>query len=202
MNAQALNLNPVVEFLLNPENCGSDASRISHSILTGGQTSVDLLGAFLTLDQVKRIPQKARLHVTRIANFITSGSTDTRGFNRAYAIQCAMVALAPVGVRVTYTDAHYLLGASAKGYAAAPIPGVSRARMLRFIGSAGCTGTITTRVSSAAGKNGLWVALGALDQSDKHGFVVRSHAHPLLIAYATALDAMTDGALQLTEKDQ
>lgn len=200
--AQTLTLNPVVEFLTNPENCGTDASRIIKSVQAGGQRSVDLLGAFLTVDQCKRIPQKARLHVVRIANFVTSGSTDIRGFNRAYAHACAMLALAPVGVRVSYTDAHYHLGVSSKGQDATPIPGVSRARMQRFIGRAGAAGTITTRVSSALGKNGLFGALGCSEKGDAHGFTVVSKAHPLLIAYATALDAMTDGALQLTEGDE
>ncbi len=194
----AIVLNATVSALMNPEHLGTDAPRVAKTIARMGQSGVDFLGAMITPSQVERMGQKARMHACFLASFITSGGTDLMGFSRAHAFVGACIALLPEGVRVSYADAHYLLGVSNKGAQANPIPGVSRARLMRFLGgSAGATGTITTRVSSTVGKNGLWGALGVTVKGDKHGFTVESRAPGFLVAYALALEQMTDGALRL-----
>lgn len=193
-------LNATVSALVNPEALGTDAARVSKTVARMGQSGVDFLGAFIKPEQVARMGQKARMHACFLASFITSGATDTTGFSKAHAFIGAALALAPEGSRVAFCDAHYLCGASSKGYAAAPIPGVSRARLQRFIGHAGAAGTITTRVSSTVGVNGLWGCLGATEKGDKHGFNVVTRNIPFLIAYAQALEQMTDGALSLLDK--
>lgn len=194
-------LNATVSALTNPEKLGSDAGRVSKVIARGGQSLIDFLGHFVTPEQVARMGQKARMHTVFMGNFITSGSTDTTGFSKAHAFIGACIALAPEQTRVAFVDAHYLCGVSAAGYAAAPIPGVSRARLQRFIGRAGAAGTITTRTSSTVGVNGLFDCLGVTTKGDKHGFNVVNRGIPFLVAYAAALEAMTDGNLSLLSKD-
>lgn len=195
-------LNATVQALSNPEKLGSDVTRVSKVIARGGQSLIDFLGAFVTPEQVARMGQKARMHTVFMGNLITSGSTDLAGYSKAHAFIGAAIALAPENTRVAFCDAHYLCGVSAAGYAAAPIPGVSRARLQRFIGRAGAAGTITTRTSSTVGVNGVFDCLGVTTKGDKHGFTVINRGVPFLVAYAAALEQMTDGALSLIAKDE
>jgi len=178
------------------EGMGTDIARVVKLVDRYGQALVDTLGALVTPDQARAMSQKARLHTVHMGGMIVSQGLETQGYSRAHAIIASIIALAPEGVRVAFRDAHVTMGAQGDQFTQ-PIPGVSRARMMRFFQSAGAMGTISTRTSSTVGKSGLFTALGCVTKSDAHGFTIVSKASPLLIAYALELERMTDSRVKL-----
>lgn len=180
---------------------GSDQTRADKIVAKYGQALVDTVGALVSAEAVRPMGQKARLHALHIASLIVSQGLENKGFSKAHAIIASIIALAPVGSRVSFKDAHWTMGASGDQFSH-PIPGVSRQRLMRFIGRAGALGTISTRTSSTVGKNGLFTALGMVEKSDAHGFTVVSKASPLLVAYAMELERMTDGRIELLDKSE
>lgn len=183
------------------EGMGTDIARVEKLIGRYGQTLVDTLGALVTPDQARAMNQKGRLHTVHIGGLIVSQGMETQGYSRAHAIIASIIALAPEGARVSFRDAHVTMGAQGDQFTQ-PIPGVSRARMMRYFQSAGAMGTISTRTSSTVGKSGLFAALGCVTKSDAHGFTIVSKAAPLLVAYALELERMTDSRVKLLSGDE
>lgn len=192
---QTIKHNEVSTVLLNPEALKSDAKRVGKIVST--QQIVDFLGAFCTPGQVAPMSQKQRLTLALIAEFVTTGGTS--GYMRESALLGAMLALMPESTRVGFDDAQHAMGLQGTQFTQ-PVPGVSRARMVRFFGSKPSAGTVLTRLSQI---RGMWDLLGVTEKTDAHGFALREGAKgsPLLVAYAHALEQMTDGQLALLTKE-
>jgi hypothetical protein len=183
------------------EGMGSDIARVEKLISRYGQPLVDTLGALVSPDQARAMNQKGRLHTVHIGGLIVSQGMEDQGYSRAHAILASIIALAPVGARISFKDAHVTMGAQGDQFTQ-PIPGVSRARMMRYFQSAGALGTISTRTSSTVGKSGLFTVLGCVEKSDAHGFTIVSKASPLLIAYAMELERLTDSRVKLLNGEE
>lgn len=194
--SQTLTLNDTARALLNPEVTRTDAKPISRALYN--QAAIDTLGAFVTPEEAAKLTQKQRLTVARIVEFIVSGSTS--GYMRESAILGAMLALMPEETRVAFADAQHTMGMQGDQFTR-PVPGVSRQRMVRFFGRKSAAGTILTRLSQM---RGMWDVLGVTHKGDAHGFEVKKggKGRALLVAYALALEQMTDGQLALLNKDK
>jgi hypothetical protein len=170
----------------------TDRETINKQLVIGGQSTAEFLGHFVNPEHVRGFNQKRVLTVVKLANFVTSGAT--AGYMRESAILAAIIALLPVGSRVDFESTRFAMGGKGSEHVT-PLPGVSRARMVRFFGL-GNMGTISTRLSQIAV---MWENLGVLSR-DAHGFTVVNRSVPLLVAYAHALEKMTDSQLALLDK--
>lgn len=189
-----LNLNPLASLILNVD-CGTDTARV-RKLVTRSQAMIDSLGLMLTPDAVKGANQKALMRMVQAVSFAVSGAIDD--FNRSTAFLVSTIMLSSQS-RVTYQDAHYLMGAHTEG--ANNIGGVSRARLQRFITRAGTTATITSQCSRTVGKRGFFTSLGITTKGDAHSFEMTptARSNSLIVAYAYQLQTMTDGNLRLIE---
>ena len=188
--------NATIQALLSV-NLKSDEATIQKLIAKGGASTAEFLGAFVSPEIVPSFNQKRVLTMVKLANFVTSGGT--ADYMRESAILGAMLALIPEGTQVEFDAARWNMGARLKEDATRSttiIPGVSRAKLQRHFEGDVNWSTVCTRLSQIAV---MWEALGVLTRS-AHGFTVTNRNVPVLVAYAHALDQMTEGALQLTRK--
>ena len=155
-------------------------------------TIVDTLGAFVTVKEVERMNQKARVHTVRNARWIASSGLDGDKFDRASAF-CAAIICNASSSRVSYHEAHHACGASTnKSNAPTNIPGVQRQKLHAIIkGYTTNMGTISTQVSRTVGASGIFTCMGIVEKSDRNGFTVLNTAHPFLIAFALELNKIS-----------
>lgn len=192
--------NSVIATLTANINAGayaSDTSFIRKQVEKGASFFAEFAPAVCSESQLKAMNQKGVKRFAQALNFALSGNT--KDFDQVTAYMVASVMLSKEQT-ITFARAHFLCGLGVDG--ATHIKGVSRARLARFIGSAGTAGTITSKVSRTTGKGGFFTALGITTKSDKHSFTLSDNAknHPLLTAYAHQLQNMSDSALQLIQE--
>jgi hypothetical protein len=162
---------------------------------------VELMNATVSPEMVSpdAMNQKGVKRIVQLANFAVSGNVED--FDAVTAFMVSAVLLTKQET-ITYRDAHFLCGLGIDE--AQHVKGVSRAKLSRFLGTAGTAGTITAKVSRTTGKRGFFTALGITAKGDAHSFTLTPTAkqNPLLLAYAMQLEKMTDSALALIAAKQ
>jgi hypothetical protein len=188
-------MNPTQKLLQN--SLGTDATR-TRKFCERPQVAA-LIDAIATPAEVSAMNQKASMRFAQAVSFALSG--DVKDCDEVTSALVALIVLSQSD-RVTFTDAQIVAGASKEGN---PVAGVSRARLARFLPRTSNLGTITSKVSRTVGKGkkgaGMFQALGITGKSDAHSFEVSNRAHPLIVAYAGALEKMTDGTFALLTED-
>jgi hypothetical protein len=174
---------------------GTDAARVARTIANGGQPLVDTLGAFLTPDSIKGMNQKAVMRAVQAVSFAVSGAVED--LDKVTAAVIAVVMLS-AQESITYGAMRYAAGQS-NMVNPGSIGGVSRARLQRFGLRGGTAKTIESKVSRSVGKRGFLTALGVTLKSDAHTFTLTpgARASGFVLGYATQLQTLTDGALEL-----
>lgn len=193
-------LGPVCAALMNPNTRASDAKPIAQALQSPLARTV--AESFITEAEALKMTQKQALTVARMCDFIVTGivssTTDRAGVTKAKsyfrnaALLGSALVLMPEETRVSFADLQHTAGMQGDQFTR-PIPGVSRARMLKVWGGRSAAGTVLTQLSQM---RGMWDVLG-VTEADGHGFKVVNKSRPLLIAYAEKLQSLTDGQLQL-----
>lgn len=197
--SQALIHNEVTSRILSLD-LGSDAARVRRTIERGGQALIDSLAAFVPLESLALMNQKAVMRTVQSVSFAVSGAVED--FNKSTAYLVSLVMLTGQE-RVSFADALHVMGAGGEG--TAPVNGVSRAKLQRFLGGrAGTAGTMVSQCSRTVGKRGFMTALGVTVKGDAHAFTLTSKARelPFMLAYGFALQNMTEGALALVQGEE
>jgi IMP cyclohydrolase len=154
----------------------------------------EFIAPVLSADIIKSMTnQKAIMRTAQALNFIVTGNG--AAFDKATAHIIASIALTTQSV-VSFADMRFAMGGTGSENTAA-IKGVSREKMKRFIGLISNEGTRVSQCSRTVGKNGFLGVLGATASEGKSAFKVTQRDNPIVIAYAAALEKMTDGALHL-----
>ena len=188
--------------LLNNTDFASDTSFIRKQVSKGGQFFSELITQLSTIEQLQNITknQKGVKRYTQAINFALNGDVTSFDAVTAYTVSCIALTKSK---SISFQDVHFLCGVGSDN--ASHIKGISRAKVSRFIGSAGTTGTVTSKVSRTVGKNGFFTALNITEKSDKHSFTLTDTAknNALILAYAYQLERMTDSTfLTLSTKNK
>lgn len=193
---QNVNHNDVTRAIL-ALDLGTDTPRVQRTIARGGQPLVDTLGAFLTVESLAGMNQKAVMRAVQAVSFAVSGAVDDLDPVTASTIATVMLTAQQT---ITFAALRYTSGQSNMQDPSA-IQGVSRARLQRFGLRGGTANTIVSKVSRSVGKRGFLTALGVTAKSDTHSFTLQAGAREsgFVLGYAHQLQTMTDGALSLVK---
>lgn len=187
----------------NGRGFASDASSVAKMLDAHGEKVAPLCNTLISAEQAVAISanQKGAMRTLQTLCFILSG--DVKNYQPVYAMLASVCALAAPGQRVSYATLHNLLGARVEGADVQTVKGVNRQRLIRHIDTrALALGTYQSKTSAATGKNGFLGALGVVKKSDAHGIEIAPNAgeNAFLVAFAFALERMTDGALELVKR--
>lgn len=181
---------------LNAGKYASDSAFINKQVVKGGQHFKQLAPLLCNSEQLNNMNQKGVKRFVQSVNFALSG--DIKEYDAVTAYLVSAVVLTKDNT-ISYKNAHFLCGLNTDN--AENIRGLSRAKFNKFLSNAGTAGTITSKVSRTTGKGGFFTALNITNKSDKHSFTLTDSAknNPLLLAYASQLEKMTDGAFNLLQ---
>jgi hypothetical protein len=199
MNASQITHNAVTSAIL-ALDLGTDSARVARTIRNGGQPLVDTLGAFLSVEALQGMNQKAVMRAVQAVSFAVSGSTDDLDPVTASVISAVMLSS---DACISFESMRYAAGQTGI-LDPKSIGGVSRAKLMRFIGRGGTAKTIESKVSRSVGKRGFLTGLGVTEKSDAHTFTLRegARASGFVLGYAHQLQTMTDGAFALVFEDK
>lgn len=163
------------------------------------EATASLAVQYASAETLRAMKQKGVMRFMQACAFIASG--DVKAYDRGTAYVMSVVALS-VDKDISFASLQFVAGKVTEN--AKLIGGVSKQRLSKHLkGSVGTIKTIESKVSRSVGKGGFLSALGVTTKSSGHGFTVADNAkqNPFVIAYAQALDKMTDGALKLALGD-
>lgn len=177
----------------------SDTGFIQKQVIKGGAHFEQLAPMLSTSEQLSAMNQKGVKRFVQSVNFSLSGNVKDFDAVTAYMVSAVILTKQET---VSFQNAHFLCGLNTEH--AQAIKGTSRARLNKFLGNAGTAGTITSKVSRTTGKGGFFTALGITNKSDKHSFTLSPTAknNALILAYASQLEKMTEGAFNLIMSDK
>jgi hypothetical protein len=193
-----LQINEVTRAIL-AMDLGTDTKRVHRTIANGGQPLVDTLGAFLTVEALGAMNQKAVMRAVQAVSFAVSGAAED--LDKVTAAVVAVVMLS-ADETITFESMRYAAGQSGM-IDPKSVQGVSRAKLARFGLRGGTAKTIESKVSRSVGKRGFLQALGVTLKSDAHSFTLQPGARSsgFVLGFATQLQSMTEGGLQLVYGD-
>jgi hypothetical protein len=170
---------------------GVDGARVAKMLDHPGCAKT--LAAIATVGQVSTLNQKGAMRLVQACDFIASG--DMKSLDAGTATILAMVALSE-SPTIQFEDARFTMGERTAN--AQFIPGVSRAKVQRFIGSTGTRGTIRSKLSRTVSGRGFLSALGVTVKGDDHSFTItdKARSHPFVLAYVAQLARVTDDAFE------
>ncbi|UBM12785.1 hypothetical protein [Cupriavidus metallidurans] len=171
---------------------GTDAARTLK--LAQHEATAALATQYASADTLRAMKQKGVMRFMQACAFIASG--DVKAYDRGTAVVMSVVALSE-DKDISFASLQFVAGKVTED--AKLIGGVSKQRIVKHIGKVGTVKTIESKVSRTVGKGGFLSALGVTTKSSGHGFTLADSAkqNAFVIAYAQALNKMTDGALKL-----
>lgn len=182
--------------VLNSLSLGTDASRCKR--FAEREPVAELACKFATENDLRAMKQKGVMRFLQACEFIASG--DVKAYDRGTAVVMSVIALTQ-DKDISFASLQFVAGKVTED--AKLIGGVSKQRIAKHIGKVGTIKTIESKISRSVGKGGFLTALGITAKSSGHGFTVADNArqHAFTVAYAQALNKMTDGALRLALND-
>lgn len=180
-----------------------ETARVRTMFETHGGRLADLVNSLITTEQANHIVTNVKGAMRVIQSLCFTLGGDVRYYDASTAFIVSAVALSTQS-KINYASLHLLQGYRKEGTEGANVKGVQRPRLVKFLGTVGTNGTISSKTTRTVGKNGFLTAMGITTKSDNSTVELAEGAksNAYIVLYSHALERMTDGAFALIQEKQ